>query len=194
MSQSNSSKQKKLMMDEIEVKLTLEEISLFFHLPQQMAAAKLSVPIPVLKNRCRELGIKRWPYLKNKRKNSEASEKYSSEFNHFKLENPTTTTTQIPQKKHVRIKKIHKTEPSTVKKITINQKLIMNKLKQEEVFETNLKHENFFIDEKQNEEDEEEDDFTKNIQDLTQTYDGNLLTNFKKEFDDDDESNGLLGI
>eukprot|EP01080_Neovahlkampfia_damariscottae_P011415 gene11415-4582_t len=166
------------MNDQMERQLTLEEISIYFHLPQQMAAAKLSIPIPLLKSRCRELGIKRWPYLKNKR-NSSVFDKYTAEFNHFKLE---PTPSQFPSpKKVMKIKKIPKTEPMPIK-ITINQN---QKLQEKPTEILHVKAEENFVD-------SEEDDFTKNLHHITDTQDGNLLHGFKDEYPTSEEENSLL--
>jgi hypothetical protein len=41
--------------------LTIEKVSPLFHLPLRLAAAELGICVTVLKKRCRELGIQRWP-------------------------------------------------------------------------------------------------------------------------------------
>mmetsp|Transcript_2732 Transcript_2732/g.10714 ORF Transcript_2732/g.10714 Transcript_2732/m.10714 type:complete len:342 (-) Transcript_2732:394-1419(-) len=47
--------------------LTLEELSANFHLPINDVARKLGLCVTVLKQRCREHGITRWPYRKVKK-------------------------------------------------------------------------------------------------------------------------------
>lgn len=44
--------------------VTYEEVSLLFHLPLRTAAAELGVCATVLKKKCRDLGIQRWPCRK----------------------------------------------------------------------------------------------------------------------------------
>ncbi|KAI3508125.1 hypothetical protein L1887_23127 [Cichorium endivia] len=46
--------------------LELEEIEKYFEVPIVMAAKELRIGLTVLKKRCRELGIKRWPHRKLK--------------------------------------------------------------------------------------------------------------------------------
>ncbi|EPS64185.1 hypothetical protein M569_10596, partial [Genlisea aurea] len=45
-------------------KLSREAISEYFYLPITQAARELNVGLTLLKKRCRELGIKRWPHRK----------------------------------------------------------------------------------------------------------------------------------
>lgn len=61
---------------EVDVKLdrniasmTKEELSKFFHLPIAIACIPLNTEVDYLTRRCRELGIKRWPYSARKEKN-----------------------------------------------------------------------------------------------------------------------------
>lgn len=44
--------------------LTREEISKYFYVSIRQAAKELNVGMTLLKKRCRELGIRRWPYRK----------------------------------------------------------------------------------------------------------------------------------
>lgn len=44
--------------------LTREEISKYFYVPITEAAKELNVGLTILKKRCRELGIRRWPHRK----------------------------------------------------------------------------------------------------------------------------------
>jgi len=46
--------------------ITLEELSLHFHLPEKVVAKKLGVCLTSLKKLCRQHGIHRWPYRKLK--------------------------------------------------------------------------------------------------------------------------------
>ncbi|CAM6044213.1 unnamed protein product [Sphagnum compactum] len=46
--------------------ITLNELSRFFHMPITQASKKLKVGLTVLKKRCREFGIPRWPHRKMK--------------------------------------------------------------------------------------------------------------------------------
>ncbi|KAG9448216.1 hypothetical protein H6P81_014344 [Aristolochia fimbriata] len=50
--------------------LDFEEISKYFYVPITQAAKELKVGLTVLKKRCRELGISRWPHRKMKSLNS----------------------------------------------------------------------------------------------------------------------------
>ncbi|XP_065859626.1 protein RKD1-like [Euphorbia lathyris] len=56
---------KKMREDKsISKRLTKEAISKYFYLPITQAAKQLNVGLTILKKRCRELGIKRWPHRK----------------------------------------------------------------------------------------------------------------------------------
>jgi len=46
--------------------ITLNELSRFFHMPITQASKELKVGLTVLKKRCREFGIPRWPHRKMK--------------------------------------------------------------------------------------------------------------------------------
>ncbi|KAK1361074.1 hypothetical protein POM88_045548 [Heracleum sosnowskyi] len=46
--------------------LTKEEISKYFYMPITQAAKELNIGLTLLKKRCRELGIPRWPHRKLK--------------------------------------------------------------------------------------------------------------------------------
>jgi lipopolysaccharide biosynthesis glycosyltransferase len=46
--------------------LTLEEVSKYFYMPIIQAAKELNVGLTLLKKKCRELGIPRWPHRKMK--------------------------------------------------------------------------------------------------------------------------------
>jgi hypothetical protein len=46
--------------------ITLEELSIHFHLPEKMVAKKLGICLTSLKKLCRQHGIHRWPYRKLK--------------------------------------------------------------------------------------------------------------------------------
>lgn len=46
--------------------LTFEEVSQYFYMPITQAAKQLNVGLTLLKKRCRELGIPRWPHRKMK--------------------------------------------------------------------------------------------------------------------------------
>lgn len=46
--------------------ITLSELSQYFHMPITQAAKELKVGLTVLKKRCREFGIPRWPHRKMK--------------------------------------------------------------------------------------------------------------------------------
>ena len=46
--------------------LTFELVSQYFYMPITQAARELNVGLTVLKKRCRELGIPRWPHRKMK--------------------------------------------------------------------------------------------------------------------------------
>ncbi|KAJ4812779.1 Plant regulator RWP-RK family protein [Rhynchospora pubera] len=46
--------------------LTLEEVSQYFYMPIIQAAKELNVGLTLLKKKCRELGIPRWPHRKMK--------------------------------------------------------------------------------------------------------------------------------
>ncbi|KAL0214263.1 hypothetical protein P9112_006447 [Eukaryota sp. TZLM1-RC] len=54
--------------------LSYEIISQHFNKPLQQAAALLGIGRTTLKQRCRELGIPKWPYVRRYRKTSETSE------------------------------------------------------------------------------------------------------------------------
>jgi hypothetical protein len=42
--------------------MTIDEISVYFHLPSTIACVALNTEMATLTSRCRELGLKRWPY------------------------------------------------------------------------------------------------------------------------------------
>mmetsp|Transcript_12484 Transcript_12484/g.31537 ORF Transcript_12484/g.31537 Transcript_12484/m.31537 type:complete len:174 (+) Transcript_12484:160-681(+) len=44
--------------------LTHAEIAAYFHLPRRAAATRLQICVTILKRRCRELGIRQWPFRK----------------------------------------------------------------------------------------------------------------------------------
>jgi RWP-RK domain len=46
--------------------LTLEEVSQYFYMPIIQAAKELNVGLTLLKKKCRELGIPRWPHRRMK--------------------------------------------------------------------------------------------------------------------------------
>jgi hypothetical protein len=46
--------------------LTLGDLQAVYHLPISAAAKKFDIGLTLLKKRCRELGLKRWPYRKLK--------------------------------------------------------------------------------------------------------------------------------
>jgi hypothetical protein len=46
--------------------LTFEQVSQYFYMPITQAARELDVGLTLLKKRCRELGIPRWPHRKMK--------------------------------------------------------------------------------------------------------------------------------
>jgi hypothetical protein len=46
--------------------ITLHELSHYFHMPITQASKELKVGLTVLKKRCREFGIPRWPHRKMK--------------------------------------------------------------------------------------------------------------------------------
>lgn len=50
--------------------ITLHELSHYFHMPITQASKELKVGLTVLKKRCREFGIPRWPHRKMKSLNS----------------------------------------------------------------------------------------------------------------------------
>lgn len=50
--------------------LGLEEIRKYFHIPISEAAKEMNVGLTVLKRRCRQLNIMRWPHRKHKSLNS----------------------------------------------------------------------------------------------------------------------------
>jgi hypothetical protein len=51
---------------EEETALTFEVVSQYFYMPIMQAARELNVGLTLLKKRCRELGIPRWPHRKMK--------------------------------------------------------------------------------------------------------------------------------
>lgn len=46
--------------------ITLHDLSQYFHMPITQASKELKVGLTVLKKRCREFGIPRWPHRKMK--------------------------------------------------------------------------------------------------------------------------------
>lgn len=48
------------------IEISKEEICMYLHVPITEASAKLGISISVLKKRCRDFGIRRWPYRKIK--------------------------------------------------------------------------------------------------------------------------------
>ncbi|XP_010555736.1 PREDICTED: protein RKD4 [Tarenaya hassleriana] len=63
-------KKKKSTKNRRQDKLDVSEIRKYFHRPITVAAKELNVGLTVLKKRCRELGIVRWPHRKLKSLNS----------------------------------------------------------------------------------------------------------------------------
>lgn len=75
------------------IEISKEEICMYLHVPITEASAKLGISISVLKKRCRDFGIRRWPYRKIK-----SYEKKVSNLERNLLRNPEKSfeiTTQI---------------------------------------------------------------------------------------------------
>ena len=53
---------KKLTMNMEKTALTFELVSKYFYLPISQAAKELNIGLTLLKKKCRELGIPRWPH------------------------------------------------------------------------------------------------------------------------------------
>ena len=53
---------KKLTMNKEKTALTFELVSKYFYLPISQAAKELNIGLTLLKKKCRELGIPRWPH------------------------------------------------------------------------------------------------------------------------------------
>jgi hypothetical protein len=70
--------------------MTKEEISLYFHLPIAIACIPLNAEVEMLTKRCRELGIKRWPYNARKEKKSNVQSTDEGRFfSEFQVTKPT---------------------------------------------------------------------------------------------------------
>ena len=72
--------------------LTFELVSQYFYMPIMQAARELNVGLTLLKKRCRELGIPRWPHRKMKSlqsliKNVQVSLPYVSPSPQFDIHN-----------------------------------------------------------------------------------------------------------
>ncbi|XP_038990242.1 protein RKD1-like [Phoenix dactylifera] len=59
-------KMRKLRESREEKALTFEEVSHYFYMPITQAAKELNIGVTLLKKKCRELGIPRWPHRKLK--------------------------------------------------------------------------------------------------------------------------------
>jgi len=57
-------KEKRLCREE--KKITFEDVSKYFYMPITKAARELNIGLTLLKKKCRELGIPRWPHRKMK--------------------------------------------------------------------------------------------------------------------------------